>query len=141
MGYRAHIYKKKIVEYSDNEYFNWQCSELNEYINQLKEDMLDYAEDNNIESMIDVCTCDPFDTEDEYGGVLGEWEIYREWLEQAVLYLDVQIIKGKGDDIAFGDGDNAYTLEYVRNAFDSWLKESSNKDNFTYPEFVYISWF
>ena len=124
MGYRAHIYKKKIVEYSDNEYFNWQCSELNEYIHQLKEDMDEYYADNNQEDM--MCCYDPFVTEDEYGGVLGEWEIYREWLEQAVLYLDVQILKGKGEDIAFGDCDNAYTLEYVRNAFDSWLKESSN---------------
>ena len=139
MGYRAHVNKKRIVEYSNNEYFNWQCSELNEYIHQLKEDMDEYYEENNQADMMSYY--DPFVTEDEYGGVKDEWEIYREWLEQAVLYLDVQILKGKGEDIAFGDGDNAYTLEYVRNAFDTWLKESSNKDNFTYPEFVYISWF
>jgi len=141
MGYRAHVNKKKIIEYSDNAYFNWNTQHLVDYLHDLKDNMYNYAIDNNIENMQDICNCDPFIIEDEYGGTKDEWEIYRDWLEQAVLYLDVQILKGKGEDIAFGDNDNAFTLEYVRNAFAYWLEETKNKENFTYPEWVYLTWF
>ena len=120
MGYSAHVNTKRIIECSRDGYFNYSSQELNEYLNELNnivnEDSLDY----------------PLYTEDEYGGLLWEWEIEKEFLENCIEYLKKQ----NPNDYAF----LSYTNEYVISAFKSWLKDSENKDNYSNPDFVYLRW-
>ena len=121
MGYRAHVNKKRIVEYSDSGYFNWSATELDDYFHYLFEKLYN-GEDAY-----------PFWTQDENGTLLWEWEIERSFLIDAIKYLKSQ----PKDDIAFCD----YTNEYIVMAFEYWLSQTENKDNFSNSDFVYISWF
>ena len=123
MAYSAHVRKKMIIENHSYGYFDYHQSELVDFLYKLKDEMSE-----------EEWTYDPFVIEDEYGGSLREWEIDREWLEETVKYIE----KMKSiDDTAF----DQYTYGYVLDAFNIWLEKTSDKENFTYPEFVYISWF
>ena len=120
MGYRAHVNRKRIIEYGEG-IFNHCQQDLAVFLYELKDKM-------NPE----YC---PFNIDDDWDGVLkDEWEIEREWLENAVKYIKENMdLK----DIAFHD----YTFGDVVTNFEYWLDQSENKDNFTYPEFVYLTWF
>lgn len=119
MGYRAHVNKKRIVEYGEG-VFNHCTQDLADFLYDLKNEMeTDY---------------DPFCIDDEWGGLKYEWEIEKEWLEGAVVYIkDNKVLS----DIAFGD----YTYGDVATNFEYWLDQSENKDNFTYPDWIYLTWF
>lgn len=119
MGYRVHINKKRIVEYGEG-VFNHCSQDLADFLYDLKNEMeTDY---------------DPFCIDDDFGGLKDEWEINREWFEDAVKYIkENKNLK----NIAFND----YTYGDVVTNFEYWLDRSENKDNFTYPEWVYLTWF
>ena len=120
MGFRAHVYTKKIVETSSDGYFNWEQDGLNDFLCSLREE-IDYDGD------------DPLYTEDGYGEILNEWEIEKNFLEEAIEFMK----KKKPNDIAFCD----YTYAEVIKIFKSWLKDSENEENFSYPYYIYLSWF
>ena len=119
MGYRAHIYKKKIVEYGEG-IFNHCSQDLADFLYELNNegDISDY----------------PFCIEDENGYLKEDWEIEREWLEDAIKYIkENKNLK----DIAFND----YTYGDVITNFEYWLDQSENKENFSDSNFVYLTWF
>ena len=122
MGNKAHVYTKKIVELSSDGYFNYSQSELNDYLYDLKNEMYSGDYDG-----------DPFYTEDEFGGILPTWEIEKSFIIDAIEYLKGQ----PKEEYAF----ESYTNEYVIMAFESWLKDSEKEENFSYPDYVYLSWF
>ena len=120
MGYRAHVSRKRIVEYGEG-IFNHCSQKLADFLYELKDEY-------------DETDFNPLCIDDEYGGVKDEWEIDREWLEGVVKYIkENKNLK----DIAFSD----YTYGDVVTNFEYWLDQSANKDNFTYPELVYLTWF
>ena len=119
MGYRAHVNKKRIVEYGEG-IFNHCTHALSDFIYSLKDEMkTDYV---------------PFCIDDEWGGIKEDWEIEREWLENAVKYIK----ENKNlNDTAF----NSYSYQNIIDNFNYWLEESSNEDNFSDFYYVYLTWF
>lgn len=119
MGYRAHVSKKRVVEYGEG-VFNHCTQALSDFIYSLKDEMeTDYS---------------PFCIDDEWGGIKEEWEIEREWLEKAIEYMkENKNLK----DIAFND----YTYGDIITNFEYWLDQSNNKENFSDSYFVYLTWF
>lgn len=125
MGYRAHINTKRIIEYKGGD-FNHCPQELANFLYDLKDKM------NETEKEEYLFDC-PFYIWNDYE-LLEDWDIEREWLEKAIDY----ILNNKNlDDEAF----NEYTYKNVIDIFEYWLQESKEEDNFSNPDFVYISWF
>ena len=119
MGYRAHVNSKRIVKYGEG-VFNHCSQDLSDFLYDLKNEMeTDY---------------DPFCIDDEFGGLREDWEIEREWLEEAIEYM-------KEDKNSEDEAFNGYTYKNIIDNFQYWLDESKEKDNFTYPDFVYLTWF
>lgn len=119
MGYRAHVNRKRIVEYGKG-VFNHCSQDLANFLFDLKDKMeTDY---------------NPFCLDDEWGGLKDEWEIEREWLENAIKYIKENY---NLKDNAFND----YTYGDVITNFEYWLDQSKNKENFSDSDFVYLTWF
>jgi len=119
MGYRAHVNRKKIVEYGEG-IFNHCSQDLADFLYELKDEIeTDY---------------NPFCLDDEWGGLKDEWEIEREWLENAVKYIKENY---NLKDIAFGD----YAYGDIITNFEYWLDQTCIEDDFSDPSFVYLTWF
>lgn len=111
MGYRAHLYTKKI-EKLDFGCFNDCCDELQEFL----EDRLDCKDFYSYIS--DNCCC--------------EWEIRRSGLVQ--LVKDLTDLDCEGGEIFEG-----YDAKRLVEVFETWLRDTENKENFTDPDWIYIS--
>lgn len=114
MGYRANIRTKSIIEYGSG-WFNHYKSELNKFLTE---------------------ECPSFyDGSDEYSDYPGEsWEVWRNDVENMVENLKANC---NPEEEIMGD----YTAKELINIFESWLEETSNNDNFSHPNYIYIDWF
>lgn len=61
------------------------------------------------------------------------WEIQVSELEKAIEYLG----NCEQDKIVF----DKYTAKELKKTFEKWIKVNENKDNFTYPDYIYLDWF
>ena len=125
MGYRAHVNKKHIVEYGEG-IFNHCSQALADFLYDLKIEM---NETKKEEYLFDY----PFYIDDEYNGMREDWEIEKEWLEKAIKFIKTK----PQNDVAF----DSYTYKEVITNFQYWLDETENKENFSNPDYVYVSWF
>ena len=126
MGYRAHVNRKRIVEYGEG-VFNHCSQDLADFLYDLKDKMNETEKEEYLFGY-------PFFIDDEFGGMREDWEIERKWLEEAVDYIRNN---KNPDDEAF----NEYTYRNIIDNFEYWLHESKEKDNFSDSDFVYINWF
>ena len=115
MGFRAHVRTESIIHYG-SEAFNHMRAELGDYISE---------------------HCNECYIENE-SGYKDEWEILRDDFERMVRYIKENYEDG---ETVIGYGSNAYSKEDVLDVFETWLRQSSNPLNFTYPEYIYIDWF
>ena len=114
MGYRAHLYTKKIEELDFGSFNNCR-NELQEFLEDslLHKDFHHYMSDND-------CT--------------HEWEIRRSALEQLVEDL-------KDPDCEGGDIFEGYDAKSLVEIFECWLNQTNNAENFTDPDWIYLSWY
>ena len=116
MGFRAHIRTESLINYG-MEAFNHLQQELGDFISE---------------------HCDECYIEDE-SGYKDEWEISRDEFEKMIQYIKENY---DDDDILIHDHHYiGYNKQEVLDIFDTWLKQSSNPLNFTYPDYIYIDWF
>jgi hypothetical protein len=126
MGYRAHVNSKRILGYCEGVFNN--CSQdLADFQYDLQNEM---NETEKEEYLFDY----PFCIDNEFGDLRETWEIEREWLESAVKYIKEN--KDPEDETFYG-----YTYKNIIGIFQYWLDESKEKDNFSDPSFVYLTWF
>jgi hypothetical protein len=114
MGYRAHVNRKRIIEYDDGEY-NHGIEELGSYLEE-------------------ACGEDPSLNIRDDAGFKDEWEIGKAALHKAIAYT---LENYYPEEVVFGD----YTADDLVLTFERWMKISSNKENYSCPDFVYVSWF
>ena len=112
MGYRAHLYTKKVEEL-DFGSFNNCCNELHKFL----EGSLKFG---------DFCC---FESDN---GCSIEWQIRRSGLEQLVEDL-------KDPDCEGGEIFEGYDAKRLVEVFESWLRNTANKECFTNPNWIYIS--
>lgn len=123
MGYRAHVFKKRIVEYYNKEYFNYCPDKLSEFLQEVHYEMEEagfYKETT------------PFVFIDEDYNSHAEWEIDKTWLTKAVEWLSNE----DADAIAFDE----YTIGEVIDAFETWINVTDDNGDFTYPDTIYVEW-
>ena len=114
MGYRANIRTKSIIEYGGC-YFKYMKGELAEF---LKEECPSFYDGSG-----------PWDDN------LGEcWEVLR---DDVIKMID-NIRSNSDPEEELMD---EYTAKELIEIFESWLEQTSKKDNFNYPEYIYIDWF
>lgn len=62
------------------------------------------------------------------------WEVLRSDVEEMIKNIEAN---SDPDEELMEE----YTAKELVEIFKQWLKETSNKDNFSYPEYIHIDWF
>jgi hypothetical protein len=112
MAYSAHIYKKKVVDF-DQATFSGEADQLEKYF---KKNLPPYS----------VCVY--------YNDGSEEWEIERESLIALVNNLKENYYP---EEPVFGN----YSAMELIERFEGWLNTTSNPEDFSNPEWIYIAWF
>lgn len=115
MGYRMYVRTKSIISYSNISYFN-QCSEgIGNFLQK---------------------HCESFYTNDEGSA----WEINRQDLQELVTKMK-EWIKTNPNDICVCNNNQEYTNTEVLSILLDILKATENKENFDYPDIIFLDWF
>lgn len=112
MGYRLHYLTKRITK-TEGGYFSHSFAEVAKIISDYCNDAVMY---------------------DENGYLLENWEIPRDDFEKMVKDISAEY---EPNEILFDD----CTCEYFVDVCKTILKNTANRDDFTYPDWIYIEWF